>query len=209
MNIDDLKKEIKHRKSIKQSESNKKREGDVMEFFMDNMKWQDKEDKKYLIRQRLIPLLIGLLAMIILFFFMHLKNTLLIAGSITITGTLLITLVLHYLDFKNISKETYGLSLSQFLNQKEKRLKSWRVTHYKYYFIFILYQIGLLMMFLGNTALIRNLNTLQLILFVASVFTIISISWYLSEHYFRKRHVEKHQPLLEMINQLKEELKKD
>jgi hypothetical protein len=209
MNIDDLKKKIKHRQSKKQSESSTEREGDVMEFFMNNMKWQDKEDKKYLIRQRLIPLLIGLLSMTFLIFFMPFKNTFLAAGTITITGTLIITLVLHYLDFRKISQESFDLNLFQFLDQKEKRLKSWRVTHYKYTLIFILYQIGLLMMILGNKPLVNTFSTLQLLVFIGCIFAIISISWCLSEHFFRKRHKKKHQPLLEIINQLKEELEKD
>jgi predicted permease len=209
MNIDDLKRELEKRCTQQPIKSKHKRGVGAVEMFVENIKKQDKEDKRYMIKQRFLPLLIGLLVMVTLILLNPIKNIILMTGSAVITVSLFVTLVLYFLDFRNISRESFDLSLVEFLNQKERRLKSWRVTHFKYNLTFVVFQIGLLMMILGNESLIKNFSILQVILFLVCIFTIMFISWLFGEHFFRERHIKKHQPLLKVINELKDDLKRD
>jgi len=80
----------------------------------------------------------------------------------------------------------------------------------KYNIMFAIYIIGLIMMILGNTDLVLTLESTQNILIYIGVnLIILCLSWILGEHFYRKRHKKKHQPLLEMISALKQELKEE
>jgi Na+/melibiose symporter-like transporter len=110
-------------------------------------------------------------------------------------------------DYKNISKESYDLSLLAYLKQKEERLKSWRSTPVKYQWTFTVFVSGLIMMILGNAGLMHKFSTEYIIMFIIVYLILLLTSWIIGEHFYRKRHKKKHLPLLSIIAELKNELK--
>ena len=62
-------------------------------------------------------------------------------------------------DYRDISKESYDLSLFAYLKQKEERLKSWKSTPVRYKWTFIVFVSGLIIMFIGNARLLQGVDT--------------------------------------------------
>jgi len=181
-----------------------------IEDFIQKIRKQDREDERYLFKRKLLPILIGLFMLTIVFMITPIRNTVLFTGCFVVYAGLVTVLILLLLDYKNISKETFNLSLLEFLKQKEARLQSWKSTPVKYNIMFAIFIIGLLMMILGNTDLIRALETTQnVIIYIGVYLIVLFLSWIIGEYFYRKRHKKKHQPLLEMISELKEELKEE
>jgi cell division protein FtsW (lipid II flippase) len=180
----------------------------LAEFFQ-KIKAQDREDEKYLLHNQIIPLTVGLIIMIILILINPIKSVLMLTGIFLISCALLISLILRIIDYKNISKESYNLSLSSFLKQKEQRLKTWRSTPSFYKLIFSIFVLGLIFMVLGNTAMIKDFGLNYLLLFIIIYLLLFISAWTIGEYFFRKRHKQKHRPLIKSINEIVQEIKED
>jgi cell division protein FtsW (lipid II flippase) len=204
MNIDELKKEFKQLRMPKMDIS-------INEFknfsdFVQTIRRQDKDDEKYILHNKILPVIIGLFFVIIIMLLNPLKTVLLLTGLFQIFLGLFVALILLLRDYKNISKETYDLSLLAYLKQKEKRLKSWQATPTKYLWTFIIFVTGLIMMSIGNTGLIRDLGTEPTIAFIVVYLALLATSWIIGEHFYRKRHQKKHLPLLNILSEQIKEL---
>jgi hypothetical protein len=174
-----------------------------MEDFIQKIKKQDKEDEKYILHNRMIPVFIGLFLITIIMLFNPMKSPLLLAGLLLIFLGFFSTLILLFKDYKNISQESYDLSLFAYLRQKKERLKSWRSTPAKYQLTFIVFLTGLIMM---NISLWRNLAPEYFVLALVVYLILLAAAWIIGEHFYRKRHMKKHQPLIKNINDLIKEL---
>ena len=141
--------------------------------------------------------LIGLFFITIIILFNPIKTGLLLIGTFLIFLGLMSTLILLFIDYRNISKESYDLSLLAYLKQKEERLKSWRLTSAKYYLTFIVFVTGIIM---GNTGLLRNFSPEYGIMLITFYLLLLLFAWIIGEYYYRKRHRKKHKPLLEIIS---------
>jgi hypothetical protein len=181
-------------------------EGANMEKFLQKIKSQDKEDEKYLLHNQIIPLIIGLFLMIILMLVNPIKSILLLTGMFLISSALAYSLILRLMDYNDISKEPYDLSLFVYLKQKQERLKSWRATPSKYKWIFSVFVSGLIFMVIGNTALVRDFGEENLLVVIVVYLILFISAWTIGEHFFRKRHKQKHQPLISNIADLLKEL---
>jgi len=174
--------------------------------FAQRIKKQDLDDEKYILHNKIIPVLFGLFFITLIMLFNPIKTALLLIGSFLIFSGLLSTLILLFIDYKNISKESYDLSLLAFLKQKRERLKSWRLTSTKYYLTFIIFVAGLI---LSNISLLKNSSAEFGIILIIFYIAILAIAWIIGEHFYRKRHREKHEPLLKIISEQINELYKE
>jgi hypothetical protein len=207
MNIDDLKKEFKRIKAREDETKHSGLDPSAMDELSALISKQDREDRGYLLRKRLLPLFAGLLAIGFLLAKFPLRFGILSAGILLVFIALALILFFYYQDYQEITRESFDMSMMDFLRQKERRLKSWRKTQLKYNLTFVLFLIGVLLLILGNRHLIRTLSGYKIFLFLAVYFGIFLVSWFLGERSFRKRHLKKHRPLIEIIEQLKEEFK--
>ena len=203
MNIDDFKKEFQKRRAPRM-------DGTVYNSDMNNLilriKKQDKEDEKYLLKNKIIPLFIGLLLFTMVIIAVPAVNIIVFLGCIFIFSSLLFVLILWLIDYKNISKESFDLNLQEFLKQKEERLKYWKSTHWKYYLILVMYLFGLILMLVGNEPFVRSFQEGYFTVFLVTIIFIIVLSHLIGERMYRRRHNKKHQPLLEIITEVKREL---
>jgi hypothetical protein len=207
MNIDDFKRDFKKQHSHHHQRQLSALERNNAERLMNGITQMDREDIIYLFKHRFIPLTAGLVAMIIMLpLAISMKNISLLIGVLLITLTLATVLILYYWDYRQITREPFAASMADFLSHKEQRFKSWKSTRMGYHLLFILYQIGLLIMILANEAFLRKFSAFQLIMFLAAIYAIIFICWILGERHYRKRHQQEHQPLIKMIEELKTEL---
>jgi hypothetical protein len=207
MNIDEIKKEYKKMRmpimDISMNELNN------LEDFVQKIKNQDRNDEKYMLHNKMIPIFIGLFLLTIIMLINPIKTVILLTGMFLIYSGLIYTLILLFMDYRNISKESYDLNLLAYLKQKEKRLKSWRSTPAKYKWTFTIFISGLIMMIVGNSSLMRDFSTGQIILFILAYLIILLISWVIGEYFYRKRHKQKHQPLIKSISELMKELREE
>jgi len=201
MNIEDIKKDYKKMRMPKMDIS----VNDFKNFddFVQKIKKQDRDDEKYILHNKMFPALVGLFFITIIILFNPIKTAPLIIGTFLIFLGLFSTLLLLFLDYRNISKESYDLSLLAYLKQKEERLKSWRLTSAKYYLTFIVFVTGIIM---GSASLLSTISPEFGIMLVPFYLFLLLISWIIGEHFYRKRHKKKHQSLLKTISELKQEL---
>jgi uncharacterized membrane protein HdeD (DUF308 family) len=186
------------------------RDSENLANFVQQIRKQDREDERYLFRKRLIPILMGIVCLTFVLMISPIKNIVLFWGYFLVYVGLVAVALLSFLDYKNISKEKFDMSLLIFLRQKEARLMSWKSTPLRYYYIYTFYVIGVMMMIVGNTSLLQNLRTFQNIaLFVGITLSVFILSWIIGEYFYRKRHKQMHQPLLNLINELKSDLKEE
>ncbi|MBN2000474.1 hypothetical protein JW935_23185 [candidate division KSB1 bacterium] len=175
--------------------------GSSLDDFIQRIKKQDRVDEKYIIYNKMIPVLFGLFAITIIMILNPLKTVLLLSGMFLIFLGLFCALMRLLKDYKNISKESYDLSLLAYLKQKEERLKSWRSTSAKQQWTYIVFVSGLVLMIISHTGMWRKFGTENVILFLAGYLIILFISWVLGEYYYRKRHKKLHLPLLKTISE--------
>ncbi len=169
------------------------------------IKKQDKEDEKYLLHNKMIPVLVGLFLLTIILLYNPIRTLVLLTGLSLIFLGLFITLILLFMEYKNISKESYDLSLFSYLGQKNKRLKSWRKTPVKYKWTFTIFVSGLILMIVGNKGFVKAIGPEYIIIFIVVYLVILITAWVIGEGFYRRRHIKKHKPLLDIIsNQLKE-----
>jgi hypothetical protein len=203
--LDSYKKYYKNLKSSGMKSSTYTQNDTELNSIVELIKKQDKEDEKYLLHNKVIPLLIGLFFTIIIMLFNPIKTFMLVLGLLLIFLGLSVTLLLLFREYRNISKESYDLSLLSYLRQKQERLKSWRKTPVKYKWTFTIFVSGLILMILGNQGFVEEIGSEFIIIFLAIYLFILLIAWIIGEQYYQKRHRNKHKPLLDNIsNQLKE-----
>jgi len=204
MDIDKLKSEYKNMRVPKMDVSLNGVKN--LEDFFQRIQTQDKEDERYLLHNQLIPLIVGLFFMTIIMLINPIKTFFLLTGMFLIFTGLVYTIILKFLDYKDISKETYDLSLFAYLKQKEKRLKSWRSTSTKYKWTFTVFVSGLIFTVIGNTGLMRDFGFETIFLFILIYLVLFLTSWIVGEYFYRKRHRQKHQPLITIISEQLREL---
>jgi len=181
-----------------------------LDDLIQRIKSQDQEDERYILKKKLLPLLIGLLFFTTVIMIAPIKNILLFTGCFLIFVGMIGAVIIYLLEYKNISKETFDLSLFEFLKQKEKRLKLWKIQPVRHHILYALYIVGVVMMILGNTGKIRILKTTQnIIIYIGVILIALCLSGIIGEYLYRKRHKNKHQPLLQIISDLKEELQEE
>lgn len=169
------------------------------------IKKQDKEDEKYLLHNKMIPVLVGLFFITLIMLYNPIKTLVVLTGLTLIFLGLFITLILLFLEYRNISKESFDLSLSSYLRQKLERLKSWRKTPIKYKWAFIIFVSGLILMIIGNKGFVEEIGLEYIIIFIVVYLVVLLTAWIIGERYYQKRHTKKHKPLLDIIsNQLSE-----
>jgi len=174
--------------------------------FIQLIKKQDKDDEKYILHNKMIPALFGLFSIIIIILLNPIKTALLLAGFFLIFAGFFSMLILMFIDYRNISKESYDFSLLTYLKQKKDRLESWRLTSAQYYLTFIVFVIGLI---ISNISLIRHFSPELGILILAGYVALFVIAWIIGEYFYRKRYRKNHQPLIKLISEQIEELSKD
>jgi len=153
-----------------------------------------------------MPVLFGLFYIALIMLFSPAIKGLLLLGTFLIFSGLMSTLILLFTDYRNISKESYDLSLLAFLKQKRERLKSWRSASLKYYLTFVIFVSGLILL---NISLLRNFNAELGTIYLTVYVGILVIAWIIGERYYRKRHREKHEPLLRSLSEQINELNKE
>lgn len=206
MKIDDLKKEIKKMRAPQMDHTMADEGFAAFENFIQKLKRQDRQDERYLLR-RIFPMLAGLILFTIVVAVTPIKHPVMLTGCILILLTLIMMLISFFKEYSNISKEAFGVTLLDFLRQKERRLVSWKSTPLKYHVIFSFYIIGVFMLILGNTAFLRELTSIQIAVYLGIYFLVFLVSWIIGERFYRKRHIAKHQPLLMIIEELKDNLR--
>jgi hypothetical protein len=183
--------------------------GEDISNFLSIIKHQDKEDEKYLIRKKILPILSGIIILVILFLVIPIQNHVILFGSLMVFLGLMAILILFLRDYINISKETFGQSLRSYLQTKLSRLKSWQSTPKLYNVIFIFFVFGCCLMLLGNTGFISALNsTRNAVVFIVAYVCAFAISWALAEYNYRRRHKKQHDQLVREISDLLRELEK-
>lgn len=169
------------------------------------IKKQDKEDEKYVLHNKMIPVLIGLFLITLIMLYNPIKTPVLLTGLLLIFLGLSVSLILLFREYQNISKESYDLSLLSYLRQKKERLRSWRKTPVKYKWTFTIFVSGLILMIVGNKGFVEEIGSEYIVIFIVAYLVILVTAWIIGERYYRKRHTKKHKPLLDIIsNQLKE-----
>ncbi|MBN1552003.1 hypothetical protein JW979_11055 [bacterium] len=165
---------------------------------------QDREDEKYLFQQRILPISIGLIMMMIVFLVKMIHEPLILLGCLAVLTGLVAALISYLIDYHRISREQFDQSRLEFLDLKEKRLKSWKSTSLKYLAFYMVFATGVILIIAGNKSLIRGIETSQnRLYFTGSILGFLVLSWIAGEHLYRKRHMQKHIPLLRMISKLK------
>ena len=204
MNIEQIKKEYKKMRMPGMDISFKG--FSTFDEFVARIKKQDLEDEKYILHNKIVPVSLGLFFITLIMLFNPVKTGLLVLGTFLIFSGLLSTLILLLSDYRNISKESYDLSLLAFLEQKKERLSSWRLTSAKYYLTFIVFVSGLIML---NINLLKTISAEFGVLFLTVYIAILALAWILGEHFYRKRYREKHEPLIKTISEQVKELRKE
>lgn len=204
MDIDKLKNEYKKMRVSKMDVS--LNQIDSMGDFIQKIKKQDRDDEKYILHNKMVPLFIGLFFLTLILIIVPVNTFPLLTGVFLIYTGFISTLIFLLMDYREITKESYDLNLLGYLKQKEERLKSWHATPVKYYWTFTIFVLGLIIFILGNTGFIREFGSGQVLLFIAIYLVLLIISWIGGEHFYRKRHRKKHQPLINSISELINEL---
>jgi hypothetical protein len=183
-----------------------KKKENSMEELIRSLRKQEKEDQAFILKRRIVPLAAGIVIFTVILIFLPVRNPVMGAGCFLISASLLTALILCFIDYMDISKESYDSSVHDFLRQKEKRLRYWRTTPLRYHFIYICYVAGVVMISLGNSAMMSESGGVVISIYLGAVVFLLGLSWILGARRFRKRHREKHRPLLELIEELEQEL---
>jgi len=209
-NIDDYKDDFKNMKIPDLKTFQKIEYGEDINNFLNLIKHQDKEDEQFLLRKKIIPVLTGIIILVVVFMIIPVENPVILSGSLMVLFGLISILIMFFKDYRNISKETFGLNLKEYLQNKMDRLRSWRSTPRLYNIIFIFYVFGCCIMLLGNTSFMTSLNNTQnIILFIILYVLAFAFSWIIGEYRYRRRYKKLHLHLVRNISELLRELESD
>ena len=105
MKIDDLKKEIKKVRAPEMDFTiSPDRVGSAGEFF-DLLRKQDRKDEKYMLKQKIVPILVGLVLWTTVMIIAPLRTPVMFTGSFLLFAGLVVALIMFVNDYKNISSE--------------------------------------------------------------------------------------------------------
>jgi peptidoglycan/LPS O-acetylase OafA/YrhL len=204
MNIDDLKKELHKVRAPKMDTVFPSGKAASAAEFFERLRRQERKDEKFLLYKRIIPILVGLVILGIGVIGVPIRAPVMFTGAALLFLSMLAALLLFFKDYRDISKETFDSSLAQFLREKEKRLSYWRSTPFIHQLAFALFLIGWLLINVGNKPFIRTIGGFPFVIFVGAALAIIILSNINSERLYRKRHKREHEPLLQMIAEIRE-----
>lgn len=206
-NIDDYKGDFKKMKIPDIKTIQKIQYGEDISNFINIIRHQDKEDEQFLLRKKILPVLLGIIILVVVFMIVPIKNPVILSGSLMVFLGLLAILILFIRDYRNISKETFGLNLKEYLQNKMVRLKSWRSTPKLHNIIFVFFAFGCCIMLLGNARFMASLNNTQnILLFITAYVLAFIVSWIIGEYRYRRRHKNHHMHLIKNISELLKEL---
>ena len=209
MKIDDLKKEIQRVRAPEMDMTFRSGKKCSPAEFFERIRQQDRKDEKFILSKRIIPVSIGLIGCAIVMIIVPIRAPLMFTGSFLMFLGMLLALILFFLDYRDISRETFNTSVAQFLKRKKKRLAYWRSTPLKHHLVLALFLIGWLMTNFGNEPFMRDDKKLPFAIFVGLLLFIIILLNINSERLYRKRHKRQHEPLLKMIEDIQEELREE
>jgi len=178
----------------------------TLSSFVFALRRQDVEDERYIKLQKVLPLAIGIIVFSFLISLNPIRNLVMLGGSMLILLSLIATMVLFLLDCARISRERFDASVFEFLQQKESRLRRWRKTALKYNIMFGLYIIGIVLLTLGNDSTRREFTGVQIAIPLATIVILLLFFWITGERRYRRRHQEKHVPLLSTLEEIRQEL---
>ena len=202
--LEDMKKTLRRLKAPANGVPASKKENS-MEELIRSLRRQEKEDQAFILKRRIIPIAVGIVVFTVILILIPVGNPVVGAGCFLVSASLLTALILCFIDYMDISKECYDSSVHDFLCQKEKRLRYWRTTPLRYHLIYFCYVSGVVMITLGNNTMMREFGGVSLFICLGAIVFLLVFSWILGQRRFRKRHREKHRPLLELIEEWKRE----
>jgi len=178
--------------------------------FMDGLRRQERMDRRYVLRRGIIPVSAGIVILMGVLALRFPPNWIAGAGSLLAAFGLIAALGLFIAQYVDISKESFGASVREFLDQKERRLRSWKSTPILHHAAFACFAAGDIMMLVGITATKKLVLTdREIFIYIGSIALVMLVSWGFGEILYRKRHRRRHGPLLAMIAELKKELAED
>jgi hypothetical protein len=175
------------------------------------LKKQDYSDRKYLISKKIVPALFGITTLSLLFIFVQIPNKTMLMGSILILCSLISILVLFIRDLVNISSESFGMSLREYLESKKTSFVKWKRIPILYNIIYGVFVVGVILLIVGNTKLgdLFSKSSMGLILYMSCIIGALIVSGFAGELRFRKRFKKEHKPFLDRISDLINELDTD
>jgi hypothetical protein len=174
--------------------------------FMDGLRRQERMDRRYVLRRGIIPVSAGIVILMGVLALRFPPNWIAGAGGVLAAFGLTAALGLFIRQYVDISKESFGASVREFLDQKERRLRSWKSTPILHHAAFACFAAGDIMMLVGIASTKPILTDKEMFIYIGSIAFIMLVSWGLGEILYRKRHRRRHGPLLDLIAGLKEEL---
>lgn len=184
------------------------KKGSAAEFF-ERLRRQERKDEKFVLYKRIIPLLVGLVLFGIVMITAPIRTPVMFTGAALLFLSILGALTLFFKFYHDISRETFGASLAQFIREKEKRMSYWRSTPFIHQLAFALFLIGWFLINIGNKPFILTFGGFPFGIFIGAVLAVIILLNINSERLYRKRHKEEHEPLLEMIREMREALQEE
>ena len=130
-------------------------------------------------------------------------------GAFLMFASLLAAFVLFLKDYRDISRVTFDTSVVRFLMDKEKRPSSWRSTPLLHHLVFAVFLIGWLTLNLGNRPFIRDAGSFPFGIIIGLALLAMILLSINNEWLYRRRHKEEHEPLLEMIAEIREALQEE
>ena len=212
-NIDDLKAEFRNFRFADKPSMDKRmieagEEPAVIRSVIASVKDQDRQDERYILNRKIIPVALGIVFLTLLITLYSIPNNLIFLGLLMVSAGLVSILVLFLRDYHNISRDAFDQSLMEFLQTKRKRLTTWKRIPVLYNLIYGFYIVGVLLIIVGNTRMAGLLGTyLGNLIYTVSIISALIISGILGEFRFRKRHQRLHYPVIERIDSLLNELR--
>lgn len=208
MNIDDLKKEIQKVRAPQMDTTLPPGNRVSPADFFEMIRRQDRKDEKFLLYKRIVPVFVGLIGFAVVAIIAPIRTPVMFLGAFLVFLGLLLALLLFFLDYRNISKEEFNMSIVQFLKDKKKRLSYWRSTPLKHHLLLAMFLIGWIMLNLGNRPFIQASGGAWFRVFVGLALLVIILLNINSERLYRRRHKREHEALLKMIEEIGEEEEK-
>jgi hypothetical protein len=209
MNIDDLKKEFQNVRAPKMDMTFPSGKAASAAEFFERLRRQERKDEKFMLRKRIIPVIAGLIVFTAVAIAAPVRTPVMFGGAFLLFSSLLAALALFFKDYRDIYKETFDASIAQFLKEKEKRLSYWSSTPLLHYLVFVVFLVGWLMLNFGNRTFIRDFGSFPFGIFIGLALLAIILLNINSERLYRKRHKREHEPLLEMIAEIRKSLQEE
>jgi hypothetical protein len=178
---------------------------------LNQIKKQDKKDEKYVLHNKMIPLLFAIVILIPIMIFIPEDNPLIIIGTLLMVISSLVSLVMVLFELKQSKIETIGLNTVSYIEQKIANLKKWKSTQPKYQLMILVYVSGLLLYNVGlhtyNNS--RIFSHGQFFLYMFIIVLVFTIAWFVGEYFYRRRFNRQHEPLIQILSDIKEDLKNE